>query len=119
LDEGLVKQNIIRTIEPPPISQQVIQTLSKEEIELLLKGCDNTRTWKTRAETSSTRSTGTRDRAIIMTLLDSGMRASELCGIKYRDLNMNNDSIKVCGKGPGRDGKERIVYIGRRTAQAI
>jgi integrase/recombinase XerD len=119
LDEGLVKKNIIRTIAPPPVSGQVIQTLSKEEIELLLKSCDNTRTWKTRAETSSTRSTGIRDRAIIMTLLDSGVRASELCGIKYRDLNMNNHSIKVCGKGPGRDGKERIVYIGRRTAQAI
>lgn len=119
LDEGLVKKNIIRSIEPPPAAEAVIQTFTKEEIDLLLKSCDNTRTWKSRAETTSARSTGPRDKAIILTLLDTGVRASELCGIKYCDLNMNNHSIKVCGKGPGRDGKERIVYMGRRTAQAI
>jgi len=119
LDEELVKKNIIRSIDPPPVSDAVIQVFTKEEIDQLLKACDNTRTWKSRAETTTSRSTGVRDRAIILTLLDTGMRASELCGIQYKDLNINNHSIKVSGKGPGRDGKERLVYIGRRTGQAI
>jgi integrase/recombinase XerD len=119
-DEGLVKKNIIRSIEPPPVSEAVIQTLTKDETDLLLKACDTTRTWKSRAETSSARSTGARDRAIILTLLDTGVRASELCGIKYCDLNMNNHSLKVSGKGPGRAGTERkglSILAGARPRQ--
>ena len=76
LDEGLVKKNIIRSIEPPPVNDAVIQTFTKDETEILLKACDTTRTWKSRAETTSQRATGVRDRAIILTLLDTGMRAS-------------------------------------------
>jgi len=47
------------------------------------------------------------------------VRASELADMEFGDLNMNTNSIKVRGKGPGRDAKERLVYIGKRTAQAI
>jgi len=119
VDEDLVPKNIIRTIDPPPISKRVIQPFSKEEIELLLKACEVSRSWMKRPQTKTTRYTADRDRAILLLLLDTGVRASELCGIEYRDLNLNKHSIKVRGKGPGRDGKERVVCFGRRTAQAI
>jgi integrase/recombinase XerD len=118
-DEELVSKNIIRTIDAPPVSERVIQTFTKEEIEVLLKACETSRSWKTRPQTKHTRSTADRDRAIVLLLLDTGIRASELCGIEHRDLNMSNHVIKVRGKGPGRDGKERLVYFGRRTGQAL
>ncbi len=118
-DEGFVKTNIVRAIQPPAVSDTLIEPFSREDIEKLLKVCDRGKTWKTRAETSSERSTAVRDRALILTLLDTGVRASELADMEFGDLNMNTNSIRVKGKGPGRDAKERLVYIGKRTAQAI
>ena len=43
------------------------------------------------------------------------MRASELCGIKFGDVNLTTNSIKVLGKGQ----KERLVYFGKRTSKAL
>ena len=119
VEEGFVKTNIIRAIQPPAVSESLIETFTREDIEKLLNACDRGQTWKTRSETTSERSTGIRDRAIILTLLDTGVRASELAGMKFGDMNLNTNSIRVRGKGPGRDAKERLVYIGKRTGQAI
>jgi integrase/recombinase XerD len=119
VDDGFAKTNIIRTIQPPAVSESLIETFTRDDIEKLLQACDHGRTWKTRSETASERSTAVRDRAIVLTLLDTGARASELAGMKFGDLNMSTNSIRVRGKGPGRDAKERLVYIGKRTAQAI
>jgi hypothetical protein len=105
----LVKKNIIRSIEPPPVSEAVIQIMTKEEIDLLLKACDTTRTWKSRAETSSARFTGARDRAIILTLLDTGVRASELCGIKYCEVCLFCQ--KLVHISPSRPGLELVETL--------
>lgn len=119
VNEELFPKNIVRTIDPPPTSTPVIEPFSKDDIAVLLKACDNSRTWKTRSDKTNPRPTALRDRAMILTLLDTGCRASELCGMTFGDLNLNVNSIKVRGKGTGRDEKERIVYIGKRTAQVI
>jgi site-specific recombinase XerD len=101
VEEGFAKTNIIRAIKPPAISDSLIETFTREDIEKLLQVCDRGQTWKTRAETTSERATAIRDRAIILTLLDTGVRASELADMKFGDLNMSTNSIKVRGKGPG------------------
>ena len=119
VQEGFARENIVRSIEPPPVSPPAIERLTKEEVSALLKACDSSRSWKTRSDISNRRPSADRDRAIIMTLLDTGVRASELCGICFGDLNLGSNSMKVRGKGPGREGRERIVYFGRRTGQAV
>ena len=91
---------------------------NKDDVASLLKACDVSRSWKTRESTTNTRPSANRDRAIILTLLDTGMRASELCGIHYADINFSNNSIEVSGKGP-RGGKKRTVYFGKRVAQSL
>ena len=48
-------------------------------------------------------------------MFDTGVRASELCGMKVGDAVWRELSIKVTGKA----GKERLVGIGHKTAQAI
>lgn len=40
-----------------------------------------------------------RDRAVLITLLDTGCRASELCGMRLSDLNLEDGIVLVCGKG--------------------
>lgn len=51
---------------------------------------------------------GLRNRLIIELLYATGLRVSELTNLKVKDINLQNNEIKVFGKG----GKERIVYFG-------
>jgi integrase len=64
-------------------------------VESLLKACDQTRAWKTRAGTTNSRLSGLRDTAILLTLMDTGVRASELVNLRFRDLNLKNNSNDV------------------------
>ena len=117
--EWFVTANIIRTIDSSPFTPAAIETFSKEDVSILLKACDSSRTRKTRHDVTDRRPSADRDRAIILTFLDTGVRASELCGIQFGNLNLGQNSLKVRGKGPGTEGKERIVFFGKRTGQAI
>ena len=56
----------------------------------------------------------TRDVAILEFLYASGVRASELCDLKTRDVNLTVGAVRVLGKGM----KERIVPLGRAANEA-
>jgi integrase/recombinase XerD len=56
-----------------------------------------------------------RDVAILELLYASGLRASELCDLKLRDLNASVGVVRVFGKG----SKERVVPVGNAARQAI
>lgn len=56
-----------------------------------------------------------RDVAILELLYAAGLRASELCDLKLRDLNLQVGCVRVLGKGM----KERVVPIGRAAAEAL
>jgi integrase/recombinase XerD len=56
-----------------------------------------------------------RDVAILELLYASGLRASELCDLKVRDLNLHVDCVRVLGKGM----KERIVPLGKAAHAAL
>jgi site-specific recombinase XerD len=82
-----------------------------------LAACDRTRGYDRpgKRRSANTRPTALRDRAIILTLVDTGMRASELCNLRIYDADLRNHQITVQGKGK----KERIVAISPRTAQLL
>ena len=56
-----------------------------------------------------------RDKAILELLYSSGIRVSELVGIDIDDLNLQNLTVKVLGKG----NKERIVPLGSKAIEAV
>ena len=93
-----------------------INPLSQEEIESILRVCDNHSKFQKNGNSySSRRPTAIRDRAIILTLLDSGIRVSELIGIKIKDIDFELGRILVTGKG----NKQRYIYLGKISRQAI
>lgn len=53
-----------------------------------------------------------RDKAIISLFFDTGMRLNELANIKLVNINWNNNTIRVWGKG----GKERLIKFGDKSA---
>lgn len=58
---------------------------------------------------------GQRERLILEILYGSGVRVSELVNIKLKDINLNNKSILIYGKG----SKERIVSFGDYAYEMI
>jgi integrase/recombinase XerD len=58
---------------------------------------------------------GLRDRAVLETLYGAGLRISELVGLDVDDVDLEEGSVRVLGKG----GKERDVPLGRFAREAI
>ena len=92
--------NPIELIESPKIGRKLPDTLSLEDINLLIKAID------------LSKPEGERNRAILETLYSCGLRVSELTHLKISDLFFDEGFIKVTGKG----NKQRFVPI-VQTAQ--
>ncbi len=89
---GYTADNRLKTLKLPKAPVTVMEPLTPKEIETIVAGIDK----KSR--------TGGRNHAIVVTMLDTGLRASEVAGITLAHLNLSEGFIKVMGKG----AKERI-----------
>ncbi len=97
------KINPLELIESPKIGRKLPDTLSIEEIDLLIATID------------LSKPQGERNRSIIETLYGCGLRVSELINLKISDLFFDEGFIKVTGKGD----KQRFVPIGSLTIKYI
>jgi site-specific recombinase XerD len=91
-------------IDPPRIPDEIQPFYSPEDVQAVLKAIGRGRTLHEY-----------RDKAIITTLYDTGVRASELIGMRVEDIDWRERSILVTGKA----GKQRRVSIGHVSAAAI
>lgn len=101
--EGRIQENPARLLETPRLSQRLPHILSIEEIDRLLSRPD--------------RSTpaGSRDRAMLELLYATGLRVSELIGLKVLNVNLESGYLRTIGKG----AKERLVPIGGKAIEAV
>lgn len=104
-------------VQQPAYSTPVIQIYTEVEIKAMLGACGETKPWQTRRGklTRSPRPEALRDQAIITTLIDTGVRASELCGFQLRDYIQAQGRLLV---RHGKGDKQRVVFLGmagRRT----
>lgn len=58
---------------------------------------------------------GIRDQAILFLLFSTGLRVSEICGLKKKDINLKEDEFSVKGKG----GKVRVVFLDEAAKKAL
>lgn len=86
-------------LESPKIRRSLPGYLRLEEVERLLEQPD------------STTPLGMRDRAMLEVLYSTGLRVSELIGLKVSDLDSKVGCVRCIGKGD----KERIVPVGRKA----
>jgi len=119
LDEGYVQTNHLRDIDPPKFEPPAIEPFTKDQIQALLKSAAWSRAWHNRPSVRNRRPTADRDQAILLLLLDTGIRRSELCRLTVADLDLSTNAIHIRGKGRGRDHKERICYFGKSTARHL
>lgn len=97
--ERLVEVNPALNLNSPKRPKSLPKFLSPEEVEKILNGI--------KIDTPA----GYRNRAILELLWATGMRVSELSGLNFENLNLDNNEITVLGKG----SKERIVLVSNRA----
>ena len=95
-NEGYTTDHVLYNLKMPKAPQNLIEPLTDAEIDQLVKS-QNLLT-----------ALGCRNTAILVLLLDTGLRVSELCGLLTDDAHIEEGYLKVMGKG----SKERIVPIG-------
>ena len=117
LREDLVDGHIMRCIDRPRPEKRAIAPFTRDEVEALLEACNYSRAYTRpgQRQCRNTRPTALRDRAILLLLLDTGIRASELCGLSINNVHLKERRILVIGKGD----KERSLRLSARTAQAL
>ena len=115
--------NPAKEITPPKFPKNEIQTFSKEDIQKLIKACLYSREAKTtdRRTFAMRRPSANRDQAIILTLLDTGLRATELCSLTIEDVDLKTGKVNVRhGVGGGaKGGKGRTTYLGKAARKAV
>ena len=101
--EDLMKLDPTDTLEAPKTGRHLPDTLSYPEVETLLQAID------------LSTDEGLRTRALLEVLYSSGLRVSELCGLKLSNIASDQGFMKVLGKG----NKERLVPVGREALKHL
>lgn len=101
--EGYTKTNILINLKLPKAPAIIIEPISNNEIRIIFNSI------------KKKSPTGARNHALLETMLDTGLRVSEVANIKLSGLNLQDGYIKVMGKG----SKERIVPIGKHVQMTL
>ncbi len=115
--EGLLELNVVRSVRPPRPEKREVAPYSERDIKAMLVACDRAKAYSRpgKRPCDNSRPTAYRDRATILLLVDTGLRASELCDLRCAHLDIKNYRLRVLGKGR----KERILPISPATAKAL
>jgi integrase/recombinase XerD len=103
LKEGVCKKDFTELVEGPKARRKVPSSLSQKDVDRLLLAPDESTPH------------GLRDRAILELFYSSGLRVSEMSGLRIQQIDMEQGFIRVFGKG----SKERIVPVGERARSTV
>jgi integrase/recombinase XerD len=96
ITQQLIKTNPTAKLHHPKQTQKLPVFLNIEEVDRLLNTPDKNTVF------------GQRDRAMLELLYSCGLRVSELISLDYHNINLNEEYIRIHGKG----NKERILPMG-------
>jgi integrase/recombinase XerD len=103
LDENVLGNNPAELLNAPKLGSPLPKLLGRSRVERLLDAPE------------LDKSTGVRDRAMISLLYATGIRVSELIGLRISDLDEEEGVLRVIGKG----NKQRLVPVGREALSAV
>jgi integrase/recombinase XerC len=105
---GHITSNIFDATDSVRIDGRTPYALEAKNIDDLLSVLDS--------RISEPRATNVRRNiAIVLTMYDSGLRVSEVCGLNLPDISIEKRSIRVSGKG----GRDRVVPTTKRCVSSI
>jgi len=106
--EGFLSESPVAKIKLKNPPMTVVQPFSTHDVLKMIEVCDLDLR-------NGAQLLGSRNKAIILMFLDTGLRVSELANIKIDDIDSERGWMKVKGKG----AKERVVRIGATAQRAL
>lgn len=101
LKEGLTENDPFQSVERPKPERKVKPALTPLQVDAILNACEGG-DWQSR-----------RNRALVLTLLDTGMRLRECLSLTVGDITQ--EQVLIRGKG----GKQRLVFLSPETRLAL
>lgn len=101
--EDYLRADPTELLEAPKIGMKLPEVLSLPEVDAILGSIDLSKPW------------GQRNRAMLETLYSCGLRVSELVGLRLSDVYVEEEFIRVHGKG----NKQRLVPISSKALHEI
>ena len=101
--DGRIESDPTERLVSPKQWQGIPKFLNRDQIDRLLAAPD------------ATKPTGVRDRAMLELLYATGLRVSELCGLRVQDVQLEAGVLRTIGKG----NKQRITPIGKSALAAV
>lgn len=112
--KGYIKTNASSAVDIPKVKEKNIIRLDPNEVAQLIdniesgeKLSDRQKSWHVHNKT--------RDLAIVVTLLGTGIRVTELVGLDISDIDFDNGAMRIIRKG----GNEDLVYFGTETEEFL
>jgi len=103
LRENITSGDASAQLDSPKLARSLPKTLTEDDVDALLMAPD------------ISQALGLRDRAMLELLYASGLRVSELVGLRIDQINLNLGVIRVVGKGD----KERLIPMGEEAVDWI
>lgn len=103
VEEGEVRESPMTRMKPPTIPETPPDVLRGEELKKLIDA------------TTGQGFDERRDRAVILLLIDTGIRLGEIAGLSVEDIDWDHEVAVVTGKGR----RPRTIAFGRKVAQAL
>ena len=97
--DGIIEISPFAKVKMPRLEAKILPALSTDEIRAILAKCDSHR-----------------DECVVLFMLDSGVRASELIELNAGDVDFKTGSVTV---HQGKGQKDRITYIGFKTRKRL
>lgn len=119
MSEELAADHLLRRIDPPRPQPPAISPLTEPEVKLLLASLERSRPYRRnfqREPSTHANPHALRNKAIIFLLLDTGLRAGELCDLLVADIDFRNREIEV---RQGKGDKSRFVYFSAKTGKIL
>jgi integrase/recombinase XerD len=109
-----------KPLSQPKFQLPEIVPFSSDEIKALLNSVEHTVPSRGKKKSfTMRRPLALRDRTIILMLLDTGLRASELCRLKISDVDLQGGSVSVRPFRSGIKSRARVLPLGQATRKSL
>lgn len=104
VEEGEVRESPMARMRPPRLPEAPVPVLRDADLRAILAACERDHSFE-----------GRRDAAILLVLMDTGVRRGEVLGLRRADLDLDGGLLRVTGKG----SRTRVVVVGATAVRAI
>jgi len=116
--EAECKHVIRGRIPRPKWRRPQVEPFSEADVRALLAACETMQAWDRRnaRHVAGTRPSAVRDRAMVLMMLDCGLRVSELCALNLADYDRKTGQVTI---RHGKGDKKRVISVANTAKAAI